>query len=59
MQIYIYVYGSVSLIHGSTNSTVSPRVTHIHQAWAIHKSARLHIRQQTCLLHDTADTSAV
>ena len=39
-------------------STIPPRVTPVDPSWAIHRSPRVHMRQQTCLLYDTADVSA-
>ena len=58
MYAYIYTYGSVSLIHGSNKSTVPLWLNLVDPSWAIHRSRRVHMRQQTCLLCDTAGTSA-
>ena len=56
---YMYIYGSVSLIHGAKESVTPPIVTQGDPSWAIHRSPRAHMRQQTCLLCDTADMFAV
>ena len=37
----------------------SPRVAQVEPSWAIHRSPRVAMRQQTCLMCDTADMSAV
>ena len=59
MYIYIYPYGGMSLILGSTKSTIPPSVTQVDPSWAIERSPKVHMRKQTFLLWDTADMSAV
>ena len=59
MYTYVYIYSNVSLVCGLTKSTILPRVAYLDPSWAIHGSPRSHMRQQTCLLCETADISAV
>ena len=49
------MHGSVSLTHGSKKSTVPPEVAQVDPSRTIHTSPRVYMRQQTCLLCDTAD----
>ena len=57
--MYVYVYGSVSLIHGSNKFTSPKSVTHVVPSWALHRRPSVHMRHQTCLLCDAAGMSAV
>ena len=43
----------------SEKSAIDPRVTNVELSWAIHRSTRVHMRQQTCLVYNTADMFAV
>ena len=49
--IYIYIYGSISIIHGPNRPTIPPSDPQ--------EPPRVHMRQQACLLCDAADMSAL
>ena len=61
IHIYIYKWQCLTIHASKMSTTIPPSVTQIDLswAWAIHISPRVHMRQPTFLLGDTADMSAV